>query len=37
MIKRRKNQNPKKSLNEIHKHPWTKINSKKSNDEKKNG
>ena len=33
MIKRMKNQNPEKSLNETHKHHWTKINSKKSNAE----
>ena len=33
MIKRVKNQNPEKSLNETHKHHWTKINSKKSNAE----
>ena len=33
MIKRRKYQNPKKSLDETHKHHWTKINSKKSNAE----
>ena len=33
MIKRRKYQNPKKSLDETHKHHWTKTNSKKSNAE----